>query len=120
MQYQNMKNALNMLESPIEKLEMLMEFGKKLEPVPENAECSEIIGCASFVQICRFENRFYATADSAIVAGIAALLVAIVDGKSIEEIKNMNLKQEIALLNLNLGAGRLSGIDSMIRFFENL
>ena len=32
----------------------------------------------------------------------------------------MNLTDEFKSLNLNLGAARLNGVDSMIRFFVNL
>ena len=120
MSYENMKNTLAMIESPVEKLDMLMEFGKGLEPIPENSQCTEIFGCTSFVQICEKNNRFYACADSAIVRGIVALLLAMLDGKSKQEIKNITLAEEFSSLNLNLGAARLNGVNSMIRFFKNL
>lgn len=120
MTYETMKASLNLIESPVEKLEMLMAFGKELEVVPDGAECTEIIGCSSFVQICQKNGLFYATADSAIVGGIVALFVAMVNGKSIAEIKNMDMEQEFKSLNLNLGAARLNGVNSMIRFFKKL
>ncbi len=40
--------------------------------------------------------------------------------ENISEIKKMDLAGEFASLNLNLGAGRLNGVNSMIRFFQNL
>jgi sulfur transfer protein SufE len=43
-----------------------------------------------------------------------------VDGKTAQEIKNMDLLSEFQSLNLNLGAGRLNGVNSMIRFLQNL
>jgi sulfur transfer protein SufE len=43
-----------------------------------------------------------------------------VNGKSIAEIKNMDMEQEFKSLNLNLGAARLNGVNSMIRFFKKL
>ena len=59
-------------------------------------------------------------ADSALVRGIVAIIVAMVDGKTSDEIKNMDLGGEFEGLNLNLGAGRLNGVNSMIRFLQNL
>lgn len=120
MTYADMKNMLMMVDDPAIRLEMVMDFGKGLSAVPDGADCTEILGCASFVQICRMGNRFYAVADSAIVRGVVAILVAMVDGHGVDEIKNMDLAGEFASLKLNLGAGRLNGVNSMIRFFQNL
>ena len=120
MTYDDIKNVLAMVDEPAIRLEMLMDFGRSLEPVPDGADCTEILGCTSFVQICRFGNRFYGVADSAIVRGIVAIFIAMVDGKTPDEIKKMDLEGEFASLKLNLGAGRLNGVNSMIRFLQNL
>ncbi len=120
MNYAEIKKTLASLENPIDKLDMVMELGNNLAKVPDSAVCTEIMGCASFVQICRDNNHFYGVADSAMVRGIVAVILAMVDGKNIEEIKNMDLNTEFNSLNLNFGAGRLNGIQSMISFFKNL
>ena len=115
-----MKKLLNSLDNPVDKLEMLMDFGMHLESVPHDADCHEILGCASHVEICRSGNHFWARADSGIVRGVVAVLLAMVDGKTPEQIKKMDLENEFLSLNLNLGAARLSGLNSMIRFLQNL
>lgn len=120
MKYQDIKNALMMIESPVEKLEMVMDLGKSLEPVPNGAICNEILGCASFVQICEQDGHFYGVADSAMVRGIVAIILSLVDGKTVDEIKKLDLLGEFNSLNLNFGASRLNGIQSMISFFKNL
>ena len=120
MTYSEMKKMLLLVESPVDKLEMVMDFGKNLVDVPESAVCSEIHGCASFVKICQFKNRFYVVADSAMVRGIVAIILAMVDGKSIDKIKKFDFDGEFRELNLNFGASRLNGIQSMISFFKNL
>ena len=120
MQYAQMKNILETIENPVDKLEMLMDFGMHMDSVPDNAQCTEIVGCASHVEICRAGNRFYGRADSGIVRGVVAVLLAMVDGKTPQEIKNMDLMQEFSSLHLSLGAGRLSGLNSMISFLQNL
>ena len=120
MTYTEIKNALSLTQNPVEKLEMVMDIGKTLQNVPDAAECTEILGCTSLVKICRLNNRFYGMADSAMVRGIVAIILSMVDGKSVEEIKKMNLMKEINSLNLNFGAARLNGIQSMISFFYNL
>ena len=120
MTYSEIKNALSLTENPVEKLEMVMDFGKDLPDVPKDAKCDEILGCASFVKICQKNGRFYGFADSMMVRGIVAIILSMVDGKTIQEIKKMDLMAEFNGLNLNFGASRLNGIQSMIRFFQNL
>jgi len=120
MRYADIKNALSLISDPVEKLEMVIELGKSLETVPEDAKCNEIFGCASFVQICEKDGRFYGRADSLMVRGIVAIILAMVDGKSVDEIKKIDLMSEFNSLNLNFGAGRLNGIQSMVSFFKNL
>ena len=120
MNYNEIKNALNLIENPVEKLELVMDLGKRLSDVPAGAKCTEILGCSSFVQICEKDGRFYGVADSFMVRGIVAIMLALVDGKSVNEIKKMDLLGEFNSLNLNFGASRLNGIESMVNFFKNL
>lgn len=120
MTFVEIKNNLSLIENPVEKLEYVMGLGKNLLPVPENAKCHEILGCASFVQICEHDGHFYGVADSAMVRGIVAIILSLIDGKNVREIKKMDLKAEFDALNLNFGAARLNGINSMISFFKNL
>ena len=120
MTFEDIKKSLSLIENPVDKLEMVMDFGRNLEPVPDDANCSEILGCSSFVKICRQGNKFYGVADSAMVRGIVAIILSMVDGKDITEIKKMDLLAEFNSLGLNFGSSRLNGIQSMISFFHNL
>ena len=108
------------ITDPVEKLEMVMDFGRMLKPVPDGSVCSEIVGCASRVEICQHNNQFFAKADSAMVRGIVLILIEMMRGKSVQEIKQMDIKSEFESLDINLGAGRLNGLNSMISFFHNL
>ena len=120
MSYDEIKNVLSVVTEPGEKLEMVMDIGAHMSSVPEGAVCNEISGCASRVEICRDGNRFYGTADSALVRGVVAIIVSMVDGKTPDEIRQMDLYGMFKVLNINLGAGRLNGVNSMIRFLQNL
>ena len=120
MTYQEIKNMLLMVDDPAIRLEMLMDFGRQLPLPPDDAICTEILGCASFVQICNKNGRFYGVADSILVRGIVFVILAMVDGKTVSQVKEMDMAGEFASLKLNLGAGRLNGVNSMIRFFKNL
>ena len=120
MTYVEIKNILLGIYDPVEKLEFVMDLGRSLECPPDDAMCTEISGCASFVQICRKNNMFYGRADSALVRGIVAILIAMVNEYGLEKIKKMDVNAEFSGLDINLGAGRLNGLNSMIRFFHNL
>lgn len=120
MTYSEMKNILLAITDPVEKLEMVMDLGRNLDAVPDGADCTEIMGCASQVEFCRKGNQFFAHADSAMVRGIVAILLEMVRGKTLLEIKQMDIGAEFKTLNINLGAGRLNGLNSMISFFHNL
>lgn len=120
MDYGDIKKLLLGADGDAQRLEIVMDLGKDLAPVPGDAQCTEIVGCASFVQICRRGNNFYGRADSALVRGIVAILLAMVDGRDAAQIKNMDLYGEFMSLGLKLGTGRLGGVNSMIRFLQNL
>ena len=120
MTYDEIKNALSFIDDPVARLEFVMELGKGLVIPPQTAQCTEIRGCSSFVQICRDGVRFFAVADSVLVRGIVAIIIAMVDGKTPQQIREMDIAGQFSALNLNLGAGRLNGVNSMIRFLHNL
>lgn len=120
MKYEQVKQMLRGLDNPVQKLELVMDLGAHIDSVPDGAVCHEIVGCASWAQICRVDNRFYAQADSAMVRGILALIIMMIDEKTVDEIKNMDIADEFSTLQIPLGTGRLNGLDSMIRFFKNL
>ena len=111
---------LSAVTDPAMKLELVMDLGAHMATVPDNAICNEITGCASRVEICRLGNHFYGVADSALVRGIVAIMISMVDGRSPDEIRQMDLHSMFTDLNINLGAGRLNGVNSMIRFLTNL
>ncbi|MFQ6739558.1 MAG: SufE family protein [Alphaproteobacteria bacterium] len=120
MTYAEIKKTLDMVDDPATKLEMVMDFGARLENVPDGAKCSDILGCTSHVEICSLNGKLYGRADSGIVRGIVAILLAMVDGKGVDEIKKMDLWSEFSSLKLQLGTGRVGGVNSIIRFLQNL
>ncbi len=120
MTFEDIKKILSMIDDPVAKLEIVMDIGKTLPVPPADAECTEISGCTSFVQICRRGNNFYGTADSMLVRGIVAIILSMVNGHTVAEIRDMPLDSWFSELHINVGAARLNGINSMIRFLKNL
>lgn len=120
MNYAEIKKILDALDDPVQKLEFVMEVGRGLPVPPKGAECREIVGCTSFVQICRDGNKFYGVADSELVRGILTIILSVVDGKSPDEIRATDIGKMFSDLKINIGAARLNGVNSMIRFLKNL
>ena len=120
MTFEQIKHLMDITDDAATRLEILRDIGRELPLVPTDAVCTEIMGCTSFVQICRRGNNFFGTADSAIVRGIVAVFISIVDGKTPAQIKKMDLENMFADLKINVGAARLNGVNSMIPFFKNL
>ena len=120
MTFDEIKTLLDMIDSPVDKLEAVMDIGKNLPVPPRDAICQDITGCASFVQICHKENNFYGVADSMLVRGILTIILSIVDGKTPDQIRQIPMEIMFRDLKINIGAARLNGVNSMIRFLKNL
>ncbi len=114
MKYTDIKNILTKIDDPVLKLETVMDLGHQIGAMPQSCTCTEISGCASRVQICHHNGVFYASADSALVRGIVAIIIAMANSSV------RDMRGEFSVLNLNLGAGRLTSVDSMIKYFENM
>ena len=113
MTYDEIKSLLKSIDNPAMKLEMLMDIGKDLAPIPPGHVGVEIKGCASRVEIWRApDGKFYGAADSAIVKGIVRVLLAMKEADApFGEFRN---------LGLALGSARLTGAASMIEYLEKL
>ena len=114
MQWNEIKSLLNGTDDPVTKLEILMDIGRDMPPVPEGAQafCKKIEGCSSQVEICRGQDgKVYGAAQSGIVRGITHVLIAI---------HNAGVPySEFDALNLNLGAQRMIGKDSIIEYLKS-
>ena len=117
MKYTEIKTILSQIHDPAERLEFVMDIGRTLPAVPAGAHATEIRGCASRAEIYRDKNNnYYGSADSALVRGVLALLLSMVQCKSPVEIRKMDLAREFESLNLALGAGRMNGVNGIIEF----
>ena len=118
MQYDEIKSLLLSIDDPVLKLETLMDIGKTLAPIPEGKTGTEVKGCASRVEIYKGEDgQLYGTADSALVRGIIAILLAM---KAANAGGVRDPFSEFPTLGLNLGAARLTGAAAVIEYLKNL
>ncbi len=122
MKYDEIKSLLMNIDDPVEKLELVLEQGICLPPIPDGVVGTEIKGCSSLVKIYhdKLTNKFYGFADSGFVRGVVSVILSMVQDKTPAQIRQMNLTDEFKELNLQLGSSRLMGVASIIRFLESL
>ena len=110
------------LDSWEEKYRYIIELGENLPQMDESKKTPEtkVEGCQSQVwfDFSKKANQFYFTADSdsAIVKGLEAILISLIDGKTAEQIKALNIEDIFAQLGLSehLSPTRRNGFFSMV------
>jgi cysteine desulfuration protein SufE len=105
-----------------DKYRYLIELGEKMNPLPENERTDDykVNGCQSQVWIKgeKKEDKFYfqAASDAIIVQGLEAVLLTFVNGKTAQEIQNLDLLGLFKSLGLeeNISPTRRNGFASMV------
>ena len=105
-----------------DKYRYLIELGEKMDPLPENERIDDykVNGCQSQVWIKgeKKEGKFYfqAASDAIIVQGLEAVLLTFVNGKTAQEIQNLDLLGLFKSLGLeeNISPTRRNGFASMV------
>jgi len=105
-----------------DKYRYLIELGEQLPPYPEadKDDAHKVEGCQSQVWITHKteDNRHYfnATSDSQIVKGLQAVLITIINGKTAQEIQQLNLHDIFRQLGLeeHLSPTRRNGFVAMV------
>ncbi|MBI1651359.1 MULTISPECIES: SufE family protein [Hyphomicrobium] len=104
----------------------LIELGRTLAPLPEEerTEANKVRGCASQVWLAtRIEPNngaptlhFVADSDAHIVRGLIAILVAIYDGKTVDEVLSTDADPILSELGLkeHITPQRSNGFASMV------
>jgi sulfur transfer protein SufE len=113
MTYSEIKSLLLGISDPVMRLEAVMDIGRQLPPIPRGKKGVEIKGCSSHVEIWRDNRgRLHGSTDSALVRGIAAVLVSMKEaGADLDDFPK---------LGLGLGAARLNGAASMIEYLRSI
>lgn len=110
----------------------IIELGKDMDDLPDarRTDAVKVDGCASQVwlvpeladtpegQVLRFEGD----SDAMIVRGLIAVLVSLASGRTVAEIRAMDIRAELAKLQLEqaLSAQRSNGLRAMVARIENI
>jgi cysteine desulfuration protein SufE len=114
----NIKAQLQACRSKEETFKALVTLSKTLPrlSVEEKTEDNKVKGCESAVWLIIEENNglrhFKADSDAKLMRGVLVALLSLVEGKTLADIQQMDLKAELAELNLSsyLTSSRTNGV----------
>ena len=106
---------------------LLIELGRELEPMPEalKTDATLVRGCSARVWVYptrRADGRlhFLADSDAHITKGIVALILALVQDRTPQQILDLDIRAELAPFDLanQLSSNRTQGIPNMIELIR--
>ncbi len=112
-----------LLDDRDERYRMLIDLGRLLEPMPDalKTDATKVRGCSASVwvyptQLPDGRLHFLADSDAAITKGIIALIVALVQDRTPDELVTTDLMAALAPFDLKaqLSSNRTQGIPNMI------
>lgn len=110
----------------------VIDLGRELPVLDDSrrSDATKVEGCASQVWLVpdlRRENGddrlfFEGDSDAMIVRGLIAVLIALISGRTIAEIREMDIRSELARLHLEqaLSAQRSNGLRAMMTRIEDI
>jgi cysteine desulfuration protein SufE len=112
-----------------QRYEYLVELGEKLPPMPEEYKTEEnkVKGCMSQVWIKAYRDpddpkriHFWGDCDTAIIKGVLALILQMVDGMTLEEIEKLDVDEFFDRLKLgeHLSPNRHFGVYSLVEMMK--
>jgi cysteine desulfuration protein SufE len=123
----NIKAQLQACRSKEETFKTLVTLSKTLPRLSteEKTEQNKIKGCESAVWLIMEENdgrrHFKADSDAKLMRGVLVAILSLVEGKTQTDIQQMNLKAELAELNLSsyLTSSRTNGVLAILHKIKN-
>ena len=106
---------------------LLIDLGRLLEPMPDalKTDATKVRGCSSstWVYPTRLDDgrlHFLADSNAAITKGIVALILAVVQDRSPQEIVAIDIPAELAPFDLRreLSSNRTQGVPNMIALVQ--
>ena len=112
-----------------QRYQYLVELGEKLPPMPEALKTDEnkVKGCMSQVWVSAYQDEtdprrihFHGDCDTSIIKGVLALLIQLLDGKTAEEIQNLDVDEFFRRLKLDehLSPNRHFGIYALVELMK--
>ncbi|WP_455221226.1 SufE family protein [Kaarinaea lacus] len=112
-----------------QRYQYLVELGEQLPEMPEQLKTDDnkVKGCMSQVWVQPYQDEndrklyhYHGDCDTAIIKGVLALLIQLVDGKTAEEIKLLNVDEVFERLSLyeHLSPNRHVGVYGIVQLMK--
>lgn len=110
----------------------VIELGRELPPLPEERRtpATKVEGCASQVWLIPDVRAagggprlfFQGDSDAMIVRGLIAILISLISGRRLDEIRRLDIRGELARLQLDqaLSSQRSNGLRAMVARIEDI
>ena len=130
--FDDIADNFDFLDTWEDRYRYVIDLGKAMPPLPEErrSDAAKVEGCASQVWLVPSVEdgpdgpvlRFEGDSDAMIVRGLIAVLVVLLSGRPLSEIRAMNIEAELARLDLAsaLSAQRSNGLNAMVRRIEGI
>ena len=130
--FEEIADTFDFLDDWEDRYRHVIEMGKAMPPLPEDQRipATKVEGCASQVWLvpeiegegdsARF--RFRGDSDAMIVRGLIAVLIALYDGLSLDEVLRVDAPAELARLGLHehLSSQRSNGLRAMVQRIRDI
>lgn len=129
---ERLTTAFEMMPSWQERYRLIIDMGRKLEPLPEDQYVDDNLldGCMSNVWLTASPQsgddgtvmHYEADSDSQIVKGLIAIVFEVFNDRSPEEIVTTDIESVFRQLELeqHISSGRRNGLSSMVRRVREL
>jgi len=125
--FEDILSDFELIEDWEDRYRYVIELGRKLEPLPEDArtQANKVQGCVSQVWLATHVDRsgarprltFIGDSDAHIVRGLIAILFALYSGKTADEIITIDAPKRLGQLHLqeHLTPQRSNGLMAMVK-----
>ena len=127
--FSDVSDAFSMLDDWEERYRYLLELGRRLAPLAEDerGEHTRVHGCASQVWLVRDAQSnhtlsFRGDSDAHLVKGLVAVVLAMVNGISVEHLQQLDMEGQLRQLGLedHLTPQRSNGVRAMFNRVREL
>ena len=130
--FEDIVDSFELFDDWEDRYRYVIDLGKDLPDLDpaQRSDAAKVEGCASQVWLVpelREENGqqhlfFQGDSDAMIVRGLIAVLVALISGRDVADIRDLDIRAELARLQLDqaLSAQRSNGLRAMVTRIEHI
>jgi cysteine desulfuration protein SufE len=130
--FEDIAESFELFDDWEDRYRYVIELGREMPALPENrrSPATKVEGCASQVWLVPEVRSspegprlfFQGDSDAMIVRGLIAILIALISGRRLEEIRALDIRGQLARLQLDqaLSAQRSNGLRAMVGRIEDI